>query len=174
MHSTRCGLLLPLQHVLCICQYLLVTTVSPTKMAKPIEIPFSMWTWVSPTNYVISGDQIPQLGYFGGRSQVCPYHTCPWSIFSIFVCWGVAMMLRNLFIYDNQQQVLFTDPMQQDYRVGILHGRMHLIKCLVIVLPSKACQQPDSPSLQPDAPTRTTSTHVMFYMQPQSMALNYI
>ena len=36
-----------------------LTTVSPAKMAEPIEMPFGIWTQVDPRNYVSDGVQIP-------------------------------------------------------------------------------------------------------------------
>ena len=44
---------------LCICVclsvFLLVTTVSPTKADKQIEIPFGVWTPLDPLNHVLGG-----------------------------------------------------------------------------------------------------------------------
>ena len=46
-----------------------VTTVSPTKTAEPIEMPFRMWTRVDPMNNVL--DEAPhhhmQRGNFDGK-----------------------------------------------------------------------------------------------------------
>ena len=38
---------------------LLVMIVSLAKTAKPIEMPFGLWTWVGPKNHVLDGVQIP-------------------------------------------------------------------------------------------------------------------
>jgi len=47
---------------------LLVTSVSPAKTAKLIEMPFGLWTWVGPRNHVLGGSQDPPRGRgnFGG------------------------------------------------------------------------------------------------------------
>jgi len=34
------------------------TILSPAKTAEPIEMPFGVWTWVSPRNHVLDGVQI--------------------------------------------------------------------------------------------------------------------
>ena len=41
MHSTRCSLLLHISMV-CLCVGLLIISVNPTKMAKPIDMPFEI------------------------------------------------------------------------------------------------------------------------------------
>jgi len=41
MHSTRCSLLLHITMV-CLCVCLLIISVNPTKMAKPIDMPFEI------------------------------------------------------------------------------------------------------------------------------------
>jgi len=63
-------------HVMCM--MLVITVVSPMipshcntndcKRAEPIEMPFGMWTWVHPRNYVVDEVQIPnRKGHFWGR-----------------------------------------------------------------------------------------------------------
>jgi len=47
-HSAQCGLLLQIYRGLCV--YLLITTVSPTEMVEPVEMPFGVWTRVGPMN----------------------------------------------------------------------------------------------------------------------------
>jgi len=55
----------------CVCMYvgLYVTSVchsrEPCKMDKPIEIPFGLWAWMGPRNYVL--DEGPDL--FHGKGQ---------------------------------------------------------------------------------------------------------
>jgi len=39
-----------------------VTTISPAKTAKPTDMPFGMWTWVGPRNYVLDGSPDPPMG----------------------------------------------------------------------------------------------------------------
>jgi len=38
---------------------LFVMIVSLAKRAEPIEMPFGIWTWVGPRNYVLDGAQFP-------------------------------------------------------------------------------------------------------------------
>jgi len=40
----------------CLSVFLLVTTVSPTKADKQIEIPFGVWTPLDPLNHVLGGE----------------------------------------------------------------------------------------------------------------------
>ena len=45
----------------------LAVTVSPTKTVEPTQIPFEMWTWVGPKNYVLVGGPDPHgRGTFEG------------------------------------------------------------------------------------------------------------
>jgi len=45
----------------------LVTTISCTKTAEPIEMLFRVWTWVAQGTIYLVGDQTPQKkGQFGG------------------------------------------------------------------------------------------------------------
>jgi len=37
----------------CLLVCLSVTIVNPAKMAESIEMPFALWTWVDPMNYVL-------------------------------------------------------------------------------------------------------------------------
>jgi len=45
------------------------TTVSATKTAEPIEMPFGLWTWVVPRNHVLGEGPDPRRGRgnFGGH-----------------------------------------------------------------------------------------------------------
>ena len=58
MQSIRCGLLLSMyvcvsvSVCVCVSICLLDTTVSPTKQAEPIEMPFEVWTRFGPLNHV--------------------------------------------------------------------------------------------------------------------------
>jgi len=48
----------------------LVTVMSPAKTAEPIEMPFELWTRVSPKNHVLDGVQIPTgMGNFWGKGR---------------------------------------------------------------------------------------------------------
>ena len=50
-----------------ICQS--VTIVSPAKTAEPVEMPFRLWTWVSPRKHVLDGDPAPSQNVGGAP---CP------------------------------------------------------------------------------------------------------
>jgi len=52
--------------VVCWSVCLSVTIVSPAKTAELIEMPFGMWTRVSPRDYVLDGLQIPN-----GKQRFC-------------------------------------------------------------------------------------------------------
>jgi len=57
MHRVQsCGLMLQMQRGLCVSVGHI--TVSPTKMAEPIEMPFVLWTRVSPMNDVLHGTPV--------------------------------------------------------------------------------------------------------------------
>jgi len=93
-------MLLPMLSVkfslLCVC--LLVASVNPAKMIKPIKTRFGVWTWVDPRNHVLGG--CPDLsrrrgnflggGNFGGHTMApknclsLNAKTCLQSIFIMF------------------------------------------------------------------------------------------
>ena len=54
-----------------VCMCLLDTTVSPTKIAAPVKMPFGVWTWVSPKNHKLGGPDHPR-GRGNFRGCFCP------------------------------------------------------------------------------------------------------
>jgi len=69
----KCVLSLPVLWSVCVCVYLLVTTKSCTKTAKPIEIQFGMWTLVGPRNHVVGGGlDLQGRGACGGDTCTSP------------------------------------------------------------------------------------------------------
>jgi len=52
--------------------FLLVTAVSHTKIAEPVEVPFRIWTQEVPVNHVLDGCPGPSMGggYFGNIRPV--------------------------------------------------------------------------------------------------------
>jgi len=61
----RCGISLQVQRGLCVC--LFVTTMSCAETAEPIEMPFGVWTRVSPN---VGPDPLREKGNFGGQRWV--------------------------------------------------------------------------------------------------------
>ena len=60
----------------CVCDCLLVISLSPAKTEEPIEMPFGLWTWVCPRDYVLGGDPDPRrrIGNFGCCSSHSKIH----------------------------------------------------------------------------------------------------
>ena len=58
--DVQCSVCLSVCTSACLCVCLLVITVSPTKAADPIEVPFKAWTRVDPRNHVLD---LEEAGY---------------------------------------------------------------------------------------------------------------
>jgi len=54
----RCGLLLPTSVAWSASLSATVASLSPAKIAEPIEMPFGLRTWVGPRNHVLDGVNI--------------------------------------------------------------------------------------------------------------------
>ena len=65
----RCGISLQVQRGLCVC--LFVTTMSCAETDEPIEMPFGVWTRVSPN---VGPDPLRERGNFGESVGYIPVH----------------------------------------------------------------------------------------------------
>ena len=65
----RCGISLQVQRGSCVC--LFVTTMSCAETAEPIEMPFGVWTRVSPN---VGPDPLRERGNFGDSVGYIPVH----------------------------------------------------------------------------------------------------
>jgi len=67
MRGIRSGLLLHVFRGLCVCFFLLSTTVGHTKTAESIDVSFRMWTHWGPRKQELGGGRIPQgMWHFWG------------------------------------------------------------------------------------------------------------
>jgi len=75
-----------------------VMTLSPEKAAKPIKMPFGIWTRVGPRNDILSADPAPQTygGSFEGQKRLVILGHVQQSIYSISAGASTSMV-RMLF-----------------------------------------------------------------------------
>ena len=90
--------------VSCVSVCLLVTTVSPTKTAEPIEVPFAIWTQLGPGSHVLGGLPGSSTGkgnYFGGPWRCGHY----WFIYIIYYINFLISPVTVLFYFSSTAEL---------------------------------------------------------------------